>query len=195
MSERNIESIVVVGSFATGKNTLVDGVRSKEYQDEVVVPNLYTAQSVRFDADQDESEYIDHEAFRDGVERGVITPHWSLPKKNEQWERYGFNMVAEDDDRLRVYSANNAFLRNPTASTKEVLKNSLVILVTARSSVRGMRMRKASPGMRSSELDAHMRDSGTDLVKLHEPMKIICTSDMVPEEGQLALRGIVDQHL
>jgi hypothetical protein len=142
-----------------------------------------------------ENAHVGTIQFAEGVQQGIITPHWARPMEEGRWERYGFDIIDDDDDRLPVYSANNAFLRHPNQSTKKILENGLVVLVTAGTAARARRLRQRSPDLQNGELDVRLRDTGNDLPKLHDPTEIIRTTKMTLEEGQLAFRSIVERYL
>jgi len=190
-----IESVVIVGSSATGKSTLVDSLRKPEYDDRVVIPNRYITRPPRLNDNTSENTHISHAQFQDGVERGVIVPYWMRPMGESRRERYGFNIVADNDDRLRIYSANNAFLRHPNDSTRSVLETGLVVVVAAQTAVRDRRLNERSPDMGEAERALRLDDDGADIPDTHDRVEIINTTGMTPIQGQVAFEGLIGQIL
>lgn len=192
---KNVESIVIVGSSGTGKSTLVDGLRHPEYEDKVVMPNRYTTRPERMNDNMSENSHISQAGFKEGVKRGVIVPYWMRPMEGDRQERYGFNQIAEDDDRLRVYSANNAFLRHPNDSTRKVLETGLVVVVAASLLERTRRLTQRSPDMDDAERAARLSDDGTDMLNAHSRVEVIHTTSMSAQRGQLALQALIGRVL
>lgn len=185
------DSLVVVGSSGSGKTTLVNGLRTREYADRVAIPARFITRPVRQADDTVENRHVTHEVFQAGVNSGVILPHWSRTLDGGRLERYGFDRV--DDDRLKVYSANNAFLRDRNPSVEVVLRNCLVVHVIASEAERRNRLGERSPDIATAERQVRLADCGEDMT--HTNLEIIDTSRLTDSEGQLALRGLVEQIL
>src|ERR1700722_3442378 len=109
---KRYESLVVVGSSGTGKTTAVNGLRIPQYADRLVIPHRYITRPQRAGDDLTENSHLSHRAFELNARAGIFSPHWQRILEDERVERYGFDTVAPKDTRLKVYSANNAFLRD-----------------------------------------------------------------------------------
>lgn len=121
----------------------------------------------------------------------MILPHWSRTLDGGRVERYGFGKVK--DERLRVYSANNAFLRDRNPSVEAVLSSGLVVHVMATEIERSNRLEERSPDMAYTERQVRLADGGQDMA--HVSLERVDTSHLTDAEGQLALRSIVEQVL
>lgn len=188
---KRYDSLVVVGSSGSGKTTLVNGLRTTEYADELVIPVRYITRPARQGDDTIENRHVSHEDFQTGIDNGLIFPHWSRTLDGGRVERYGFDRV--NDGRLKVYSANNAFLRDRNPSVETVLRSGLVVHVMASEIERSNRLRERSPDMAPAERQVRLADGGHDMA--HAELEIIDTSSLTDVEGQLAIRGIVEQIL
>jgi ribose 1,5-bisphosphokinase PhnN len=186
---KKYESVVIVGSSGSGKTTLVNGLRVPHYADKLAIPARYITRPARQGDDMVENRHVSHEVFQTGVDDGTILPHWSRTLDGGRVERYGFDKV--NDDRLRVYSANNAFLRDPNPSIETVLRSGLVVHVMASEIERSNRLDERSPDMASAERQVRLADGGQDMA--HTNLEIIDTSQLTDVEGQLALQSIVEQ--
>jgi ribose 1,5-bisphosphokinase PhnN len=187
------EAVVVVGSSGSGKTTVVNGLRTPEYAGHVVVPHRYITRPPRAGDDMHENSHMAHGAFELNVRARIITPHWSRTLDNDRVERYGFDRPKPKDDRLRVYSANNAFLRDKNETVQKALERALVVVVMASDETREDRLGTRSPDMSDEERAVRLHDSGADMLEGHVEVLTIDTSQLTPEGGQTALRGIVDR--
>lgn len=122
---KKYDSLIIVGSSGSGKTTLVNGLRTSKFASKIVIPARYITRPARQGDDTVENRHVSREAFTAGVHDGVISPHWSRTLDGSRVEQYGFDKV--DDNRLRVYSANNAFLRDRNLSVEAVLRSGLVV--------------------------------------------------------------------
>jgi len=191
MSE--IHSLVVVGSSATGKTTLIEGLRAGAYTERVVVPRRYYTRAVRPDDGLDQLGRLSPEQFQQRVSAGRIYPHWTRKFEPQRTERYGFEAIDRRDRRLKIYAANNAFMRNSNASVSATLTQALVVGVSADHQVREARLnRKAMPDI---ERQLRLADDGADIPGMPNIHAIIDTTYLAPDEGEAILRRIVDQIL
>lgn len=189
---RQYESLVVVGSSGTGKTSIVSGLRAPAYAQHLVIPHRYITRPQRVEDDLVENSHLSHGAFEFNVRAGMVSPHWQRILEDERVERYGFDKAVPTDTRLRVYSANNAFTRDRNETVQCVLASSLVIMLHADADVREQRLGLRSPDMGVAEKAVRLDDTGQDILELDIDLKRIDTSRLSLEEGQLALRGIVD---
>lgn len=188
---KRYESLVVLGSSGSGKTTLVNGLRIPEYADRLAIPVRYITRPARQGDDTVENRHVSHEVFQAGVDEGTIMPNWSRTLDGGRVERYGFDKV--NDDRLRVYSANNAFLRDRNPSVEAVLHSGLVVHVMASEVARSNRLGERSPDMAPAERQVRLADSGQGMT--HVNLEVIDTSQLTDAEGQFALRSIVERVL
>lgn len=185
------KSIVVVGSSGAGKTTLVNGLRTPEYAGKVVIPHRYITRPYRQGDDLVENSHLTSEVFQARVKTGAIWPFWNRTLDGGRVERYGFD-ASEDTGRVRVYSANNAFLRDQNESVASVLRNGLVIIAMAGQEARDSRLGERSPDMSSAERAIRLGDSGIDILESTVQVEIIDTTNLSPEQGQRALQDIVN---
>ena len=118
---KKINSIIIVGSSGSGKTTLVNGLRTKKYADKVVVPRRYITRPQRQGDDLIENIHITKEEFEQKLKAGEIDPAWTRELENGRLEQYGFVPIEPGDNRLRIYSGNNAFLRDINSSVQKIL--------------------------------------------------------------------------
>lgn len=191
---KSFESVVVVGSSCSGKTTLVNGLRTEEYQDKLTIPQRYITRPIRHNDDLTENLPIGKENFKERANTGRINPHWERILDGGRRERYGFAAVAPEDERLRIYSANNAFLRDRSPSVTKVLDSGLVIFVMATTESRDTRLDERSPDMLKPERFLRLEDRGVDILHAADvEIEVIDTTHLSPTEGQLALQSIVDE--
>jgi len=188
----SIESLIVVGSSGTGKTTLVDGLRTPTYRSRVVVPRRFVTRLGRLDDDPNETAHLDQADFQRLVDAKTIHPYWHRTLEHGRRERYGFEMIDEADSRLRVFAANNAFLRDHNASVLEVLDTAIVVIVQARRETRNARL--SAKNMPADESDVRLDDDGGDLLDADlVDARLVDTTDLTRHEGQQALRSITDE--
>ncbi|MET1033594.1 MAG: hypothetical protein ABWX94_03775 [Candidatus Saccharimonadales bacterium] len=188
---RNNKSVVIVGSSGAGKTTLVNGLRTPEYTDRLIVPHRYITRPYRLGDDLIENSHLGPEVFRERVEEGAIWPFWNRTLDGGRVEQYGFE-AHEDDTKLRVYSANNAFLRDQNKSVLSVLQNGLVVVAMAAQDARDSRLDERSPDMSAAERAVRLGDSGVDILDSTVQIEIIDTTNLSPEQGQRALQDVVN---
>ena len=184
-------SLIVVGSSGSGKTTLVNGLRTPEFEDKVIIPHRYITRTQRLGDDLVENSHIDHATFQSQVAAGLIDPHWERLLDGGRIERYGFDTV-DEDERLRVYSANNAFLRDINPSVARTLRDGMVVVAMAAQEARDTRLGDRSPDMSDAERAIRLEDSGTDVLGASVAVEVIDTTNLSPEQGQIALRAIVN---
>lgn len=192
---RNFESIVIVGSSGSGKTTLVNGIRGCDYESRLVIPRRHITRPEREGDDLDENIHTNKEEFARKVGVGLIYPYWSRLLDEGRVEQYGFDAVELDDERLRVYSANNAFMRDRNPSAVSVLGKSLVVVAISNLESRAARLGVRSPDIAETERAVRLGDDGADVLEADLAINVVNTTSLAPSEGQLAMRRIVDEIL
>lgn len=190
---KTINSIIIVGSSGSGKTTLVNGLRADEYADKVVVPRRYITRPERQGDDLFENIHITKEEFEQKLKSGEIDPAWTRELDNGRLEQYGFVPVEAGDSRLRIYSGNNAFLRDVNPSIRQVLDSAKVVVCIAQPEKRTSRLGDRSPDMSESERAVRLGDSGADTLEFGN-VEIIETTSLTPAEGQKALQALIQQY-
>jgi ribose 1,5-bisphosphokinase PhnN len=187
-----VRSLIVVGSSGTGKTTIVDGLRSGRFADHVVVPRRFVTRRRRVEEGDAENLHLNNARFEDLLRRGSVFPEWERTLEHGRRERYGFEAVRPDEERLRVYSANNAFLRDRNPTVERVLAESIVVVVRADPERRRERM--SAKQMSHAEREARLADDGADLARV-AGVRVIDTTALLPEGGRQALLRFVVPHL
>jgi ribose 1,5-bisphosphokinase PhnN len=185
-----IRSVVVVGSSGCGKTTLVSGIRTPPYCDHVVVPRRLVTRRARQGEDPRENRHIDRDLFQRLAETGRLDPCWNRVLERGREERYGFESVDATDGRLRIYSANNGFVRDPNPSVQRVLDSALVVVATTGQESR--RARLAGKDMSNHERAVRLADEPDDIVMAGRSIRVIDTSGLTPVEGQRVFQEVVD---
>ena len=191
---KQIHSIIIVGSSGSGKTTLVNGLRTDAYADKVVVPRRYITRSERQGDDLVENIHITKGEFETKLKAGEIDPAWTRELDNGRLEQYGFVPVENGDSRLRIYSGNNAFLRDINPSVKNILDNAKVVVCMAQPEKRTSRLGDRSPDMSESERAVRLGDSGADTLQFDD-VEIIETTNITTEQGQKALRKLIEEYI
>lgn len=191
---KKINSIIIVGSSGSGKTTLVNGLRTKKYADKVVVPRRYITRPQRQGDDLTENIHITKEKFEQKLKAGEIDPVWTRELENSRLEQYGFVPVELGDNRLRIYSGNNAFLRDVNPGVARVLESSQVVVCMAQPEKRTSRLSDRSPDMSESERSVRLSDSGADALEF-DNIEIIETTNLTPEQGQEVLRKLIEKYI
>jgi GTPase SAR1 family protein len=192
---RNFESIVIVGSSGSGKTTLVDGLRGHKYRDKLIIPRRHITRPEREGDNLAENTHTNKEEFARKVGASLIYPYWTRPLNDGRLEQYGFDAVGLDDGRLRVYSANNAFMRDKNPSVISVLEKSLVVVAMSGLESRARRLQMRSPDISEAERTVRLDDDGTDVLNIDTEAEVVNTTALTPSEGQSAMRRIVDEIL
>jgi ribose 1,5-bisphosphokinase PhnN len=198
---RQSKSLIVVGSSGAGKTSLVQSVRTPEFEELVSVPLRLTTRERRNDDVVAENWHLSQEEFDERVANGTIWPHWLKPLGDTRSEQYGFDLTPlasrwnYERPELTVFSGNNALLRDPHASKFSLLNRSLIVVVTASPEVREARLAARSPDMPAEERAVRLQDDGSDLLSLPFRTLNIDTSDLTTEQGQDAFQSIVRTEL
>ncbi len=161
-----IRSIVVVGSSNSGKTTIVNYIREMlnnhpAFSQAFDIPKRVITRPQRKNDDLEENIFAStSEDFTRETERGIA---WERDMGAGRTERYGF--VKSDPNKIPIYSANNALLKNRdsiVSSDPSFLDHSLVILVSAPDDARAKRLEKRSPDIvkdKPEEAKMRMEDS------------------------------------
>ena len=189
-----VRSVIVVGSSGAGKTTLVNSVRNTEYSEHLTIPKRYITRPPRSNDDLGENSHIDLEAFFQKVTTKEIDPHWQRTFETNRVEHYGF-ATQPADKRLKVLSANNAFLRDQNPSVLRTLQDGLVVVVSSAESTRRKRLAQRSPDMHAAERSIRIQDTGLDIIAKHTKVEFIDTTRLEPAEGQDAFRRIIERCL
>lgn len=185
----NPEHLIVVGPSAAGKTTIVDGLRNPGFEDQLVVPKRFITRGERLGDSKTENEHISDEEFEEKVSNGLLFPHWQRDLGLGKIARYGFENDGSDT-RFKIYSANNALLRNMTPAVLDFVQSGLVVFVEAGDWMRRERLQARSPDLTSDEISARLMDDGNDIA--HYASEFIDTTTFSTAEGQAALIGIAD---
>ncbi len=163
--------IVIIGSSATGKTSLVNEFRKQK--NEYIVPMRYITRPSRQNDDLGENNHVSAQEFDTLVKNGKINIYWSRQLVHGI-ERYGFETV-HNTGKTVVYSGNNAMLRDEALIAPANFKqNCLAVLLTCSYSIRLERITRRSPDMSTAERDMRLNDDGLDLV---EKVHILLSSD------------------
>jgi hypothetical protein len=187
---RRPSSIIVVGSSGNGKTTLVNGLRA--HDDQFIFPKRFITRPRRKGDDLVENEHVRPDRFDHLLGTGGIGIAWSRPLGKTRVERYGFESTEPDPDRIVVYSANNALLRDENAMVPSgFFEDCFIVLVKAPDDIRRDRMFGRSPDIAHEEMDIRIRDNGLDLVpKAH---LVIDTHSFGPDHAVALVRRSVDK--
>jgi len=191
------EYILVAGPLAGGKTNGVNGLRGPEYAESLHIPSRFLTR-YELPGDDSHNKHLDVDEFEAGVVDGSIWPHWGrkLDIGDPYPDLYGFDAtIPEDepqpdpDERTTVLGINNGFLRASNESTEAVIPESLIVIMWATVAKREERLIDA--GRRASRSLINLQD---DLIRPDAPIKWIDTTGFdEPEEGQAALREVIDQ--
>lgn len=188
--QRTVQHLVVVGSTASGKTTIVNGVRTPKFAEQLIVPRRYITRPKRLGDDADENEHVTHEFFWNRKGSGHIWPHWSRDLGGAHDEWYGFEAVRTSEQRRRVYSANNAFVRSSDASVKSLMETALIVVIVATREDRSRRLMMRSPDMEERERSKRLTDDAADILSL-PGIVVINTSVLTRDESQAAFHTII----
>lgn len=149
---RCIRGIVVVGSTAAGKTTLINQLR--EFSD-VEIPRRFTTRPLRLNDDNTENHHVDEKTFEDKIKRKEIGIHWIRSMEQGRKVRYGFAVTSKG--KLPLYSANNDFVRTLPDS------GLLVLGVFAPDDIRAQRLTFRSPDMAEGERKHRLGDTSENI--------------------------------
>lgn len=183
------EHLIVVGPSAAGKTTLVDGLRVPSVENRVVIPKRYITRDERVGDNRVENQHVTEEEFEEKVANGQIFPYWERVLGIGKIAKYGFKKL-DSDDKLKVYSGNNALLRDVHPQLNDFLRSGFVVFVTASYETRRERIRERSPDLMFDEVNVRLADDGADVA--HRAHAIIDTTDVPASRGQAALMAIVN---
>lgn len=182
-------SVIVVGASATGKTTLIDGLRREDLADRLAIPRRYVTRPARSDDEATENVSVGVDAFEALINAGSIAVHWSRRFERDRLERYGFQAIPPTDRRLLVYSGNNALLIAREPSVVKLIRNSLVVILTSSRATREERLSRKQ--MQAEERRTRLEDPVVNIGR--HGVQVIDTSMLTPGEGQAAFRGVIDQ--
>ena len=164
-----IRAVVLVGSSASGKSTMIRAIRDSDLvlRHRVVVPGRYITRTPRPDDIHGENIHVSDKEFDDLVRRGGIRVHWTK-RIGTRHERYGFPSIT--GSLLPVYSGNNALLiRSSCLQPANFLDSALVISVYAPPRVRASRLVERSPDLfreRPDYVRSRLNDDGIRVLQL-----------------------------
>lgn len=155
----NIKGVIIVGSTCAGKTFLVNEL--KKNITNIVFPLRYITRPIRQNDDFQENKHLNNQEFSNFIHNGTIKFFWERKMDNNRIEFYGFHNN-EMDNKLPIYSANNAILNSP------VLKNNndyLIIGVYAPENIRKARLFSRSPDLSTEEKKYRILDPYKDTLK------------------------------
>lgn len=177
MRSRPYESLIIVGPSGSGKTTLVNSLRKPEFEESVVIPKRYITRRQRIGDDLTENAPTTHDKFEAGVRSGMITPHWSRRLGSDKEERYGFRVLEDDEERLPVYSANDAFLASEEIDAKRIVSSGLVVVVFADKEQRATRLERRAMDISTIEMNVRLNNTPFDGLYGHDhALEIIDTT-------------------
>lgn len=162
------DGCVIVGSSASGKSTLVRGLRNCQLALDGVIgfPRRFITRSMRLNEDLEENEVLTESRMRLAIARSELEVWWTR-QLGDRTEYYAFRKQPRDT--FPVYSANNAILRSRDPQILEFLFTKAVIQVYAPDELRRARLRSRSPDMvaeRPREASMRLADSSDSIVPL-----------------------------
>jgi ribose 1,5-bisphosphokinase PhnN len=191
------EALLVVGSSGSGKSSLIRSLRNPEYLASLAIPVRYTTRPPRRNnEDYSENMFVSHDTFAQKAMEGKIYPYWRRQLAGMPSTHYGFASTNQrlGRERFKIYSANNALLRDKNCTVQEVLGKSLVLMVTADRAVREERLLERSRDMSATERDARL-DDVLDLPSDLEAVEVIDTTEATEADSQRQFKSLVDSLL
>jgi ribose 1,5-bisphosphokinase PhnN len=171
-------SLVIVGPSASGKDTLVQGLKADPYfEDKLFYPKRYTTRFLGEGEDSSVHEHMDLEEFEVAVGFGKLWPHWKRKldigedRENSIW--YGFDdvrHVPEAAGRLALYVATNDFLSSSEESVVEVRESAYFVMASVENEERRKRLQASSRWreMSRKEQQARYNENGiVDVAGVH----------------------------
>lgn len=162
-----IESVVIVGSTCAGKTTIADAIRksSASQMGRIEVPLRYITRPKRQNDNTNENIHVSPEELSQKILDGDIGLHWVRNMEGNREERYGFKKV--EDNKMPVYSANNAIYNNAKSISPEgILSGALFLGVYAPDEIRRERLLIRSPDLLRSnpeEVAYRLADSSDNI--------------------------------
>lgn len=157
-----LDSLVIVGSTCSGKTGLVRSLRDF-YGDKLAIPLRYITRPRRKNDDLVENKPVFLEEFQSLVKKGLIDVWWERQMEGDRIEYYGFERVISVG-RLRIYSANNAIVRDPNAKLEKLGKFK-ILAIKADHPVRVERLSLRSPDLSPKEIEYRLGDDGLDAIE------------------------------
>jgi len=155
----NIQAIAVIGSSASGKTTLLKDVRSQfSSSEDISLSKRFITRPVRKGDDLIENQHVSLHEFEEKVISGEIEVSWKRKMEGERVEFYGFEK--DRKDKIRIYSANNDFVRG----VDEISKTILILGVYAPDELRKERLLSRSPDLTPEELGYRLGDSSQNII-------------------------------
>lgn len=186
-----IDSLIVVGSTCSGKTGLVRALRDF-YGDRLIIPLRYITRPQRQNDDLVENRPVPNEVFQDLLDKKLIDVWWKRSMEGDRVELYGFATAENPKNKLRIYSANNDFLRDEQAHLENI-GNYKVLAIKADHKIRAERLHKRSPDLRMEEVEYRLGDDGIDVIEKAD--FVIDNSYISIEEACRQSREIIDSFL
>lgn len=158
-----IDSLIVVGSTCCGKTSIVRGLR-EFYGKKIIIPLRYITRPQRANDDLVENQPVPMKKFQELLRNYEIDVWWKRPMEGDRVELYGFETVKNPENKFRVYSANNAILRDKEAHLKNI-GTYKVLAIKADHNVRVARLHKRSPDLSQKEVEYRLSDNGIDVIE------------------------------
>lgn len=169
-----IKRVIIVGESGAGKSTLVAILRtlvfkSPSLSEQINFPIRYCSRKARVTEDRRETTLVGRAEFQQLVEQGAISIWWTR-QLEQAWDESHYYGFAQTRHPTQVLSANSAFFLMPRDRLNPLLRDALVVYVTAPAEARAARLIARSPEIGKDEIDArvaekiqHVRDRA-DLV-------------------------------
>jgi ribose 1,5-bisphosphokinase PhnN len=183
-----IDSLIIVGSTCSGKTSLVRSLR-EFYKEELIIPLRYITRPQRKNDDLVENQPVPTEVFQGLIADNKIDVWWKRPMEGDRIELYGFETVTNPENKLRIYSANNAILRDKEAHIKNV-GTYKVLAIKADHKARAKRLHKRSPDLKPEEVEYRLGDDGSDVINMAD--YVIDNSEVTLEEIFQQTKEIID---
>lgn len=183
-----IDSLIIVGSTCSGKTSLVRSLR-EIYKEDLIIPLRYITRPQRKNDDLVENQPVPTEVFQGLIADNKIDVWWKRPMEGDRIELYGFETVTNPENKLRIYSANNAILRDKEAHIKNVGAYK-VLAIKADHKARVKRLYKRSPDLKPEEVEYRLGDDGSDVINMAD--YVIDNSEVTLEEIFQQTKEIID---
>lgn len=167
-----IDKVLIIGSSATGKTTLVEALRTTAEltsvfgSQPVVFPRRYITRPQRHGDNLIENQPVNPKKFDELVKSGEIDVWWSRQLGQDRTERYGFESMEPGGEKsLAIYSANNAIINSPETCAVELVTRALILQVFAPEHIRKQRITERSPDLTDEEVNIRISDNGINLLQ------------------------------